>query len=71
MPYNILQMAKLSDTSRFKPDKGFKGAEGGAHTGGRDAPVQFEKEGASNDTFGINDLVGHRSKRPRHDEDDD
>lgn len=64
-------MAKLSDTSRFKPDKGFKGAEGGVHAGGRDAPVQFEKEGAASDTFGINDLVGHRSKRQRHDEDDD
>lgn len=35
-------MAKLSDTSRFKPDKGFKGAESSAEPGGRSAPVQFE-----------------------------
>eukprot|EP01035_Chromulina_nebulosa_P019516 gene19516-25412_t len=37
------QMAKLSDTSRFRPDKGFKGAEGGVNAGPRDAPVQFER----------------------------
>jgi hypothetical protein len=36
------QMAKLQDTSRFRPDKGFKGAEG-ASSGPRDAPVQFER----------------------------
>ena len=28
---------------RFKPDKGFQGAEGGAGAGPRDAPVQFER----------------------------
>ncbi len=39
----ILQMAMLSETSRFKADKGFKGAEGGERAAGRDAPVQFEK----------------------------
>lgn len=37
------QLAKLSDTSKFRPDKGFKGAEGGASAGPRDAPVQFER----------------------------
>eukprot|EP01039_Chlorochromonas_danica_P005445 gene5445-5993_t len=38
------QMDKLLNTSRFRPDKGFKGAEGGGRgQGGRDAPVQFEK----------------------------
>jgi SNW domain-containing protein 1 len=37
------QIAKLSDTSRFRPDKGFQGAEGGAKHAPRDAPVQFEK----------------------------
>ena len=61
-------MAKLSDTSRFKADKGFRGAEG-AQAGGRDAPVQFEKQAA--DPFGITELVGHRAKRARHDDDDD
>lgn len=34
------QMDKLNDTSRFKADKGFKGAEGGASAGGRSEPVQ-------------------------------
>ena len=33
-------MEKLNDTSRFKADKGFKGAEGGGRTGGRSEPVQ-------------------------------
>jgi SNW domain-containing protein 1 len=49
------QIAKLSDTSRFKPDKGFKGAEGGVGAGGRDAPVQFER----------NDDNGDSRSRPR------
>lgn len=35
------QMEKLNDTSRFKADKGFKGAEGGGGGGGgRSEPVQ-------------------------------
>ena len=37
------QLAKLTNTSRFRPDKGFQGAEGGGDSGPRDAPVQFEK----------------------------
>lgn len=40
------QYAKLKAgaTSRFQPDKGFSGAEGGGSSGGaRNAPVQFEK----------------------------
>jgi len=42
------QYSKLKSgaTSRFQPDKGFKGAEGGGSTAGgsaRNAPVQFEK----------------------------
>ena len=49
------QMAKLSDvTGRFKPDKGFRGAEGGGRAP-REAPVQFERPGA--DPFGINEIV--------------
>ena len=56
------QMAKLSDTSRFKADKGFKGAEGGSGAGPRDAPVQFERA-KDEDEFGIEDIV--RSKKSR------
>ena len=39
------QLAKLQDTSRFKPSKGFAGTDTGSdqHTGGRTQPVQFEK----------------------------
>ena len=74
-------MAKLADTSRFKADKGFKGAEGGERGAARDAPVQFEKgrdynerdddgDGGRNgdrDPFGIHDVVkDNRSKRSRY-----
>ena len=53
------QMAKLSDVAgRFKPDKGFTGAEGGRGVP-RDAPVQFERPSA--DPFGIHDIVGSSS----------
>jgi SNW domain-containing protein 1 len=58
------QMAKLSDTSKFKPDKGFKGAEGGSGAP-RDAPVQFERM-REEDPFGIDDIVG-KSKKARYD----
>jgi len=36
---------KRGATSKFAPDKGFGGADGGATQGGasRNAPVQFEK----------------------------
>lgn len=37
------QLKNLSDTSRFKADKGFRGAETSATGGKRDAPVQFER----------------------------
>mmetsp|Transcript_100348 Transcript_100348/g.197020 ORF Transcript_100348/g.197020 Transcript_100348/m.197020 type:complete len:641 (+) Transcript_100348:23-1945(+) len=38
------QYKQLSDTSRFKADKGFRGTEqNGASGGKRDAPVQFER----------------------------
>jgi SNW domain-containing protein 1 len=73
---------KLTDTSKFRPDKGFMGAEArsGDTAGGRSAPVQFEKEGTSSrtagdDPFGIGDLVGtgskHRSGGGRDDAIDD
>ena len=37
------QYKKLADTSRFKPDKGFRGAES-SEGQSRDAPVQFERD---------------------------
>lgn len=46
------QLKKLSDTSRFKADKGFRGTEGGSG-GPRNAPVQFEKDEAEQDPFGL------------------
>jgi SNW domain-containing protein 1 len=61
------QMSKLSDTSRFKPDKGFKGADGGGNGAPREAPVQFERA-REDDPFGINDIVGtSKAKKPRRD----
>lgn len=51
------QIAKLADTSRFKPDKGFKGAESGGGIA-REAPVQFERSNQD----------GSSSKRSRHEE---
>ena len=58
------QMSKLSDTSRFKPDKGFKGAEGGEGAP-REAPVQFERA-REEDPFGINQIVDSgKSKKSR------
>jgi SNW domain-containing protein 1 len=60
------QLAKLRDTSRFKPDKGFKGAEGGTGAGGRDAPVQFER---ARDDDEVDDTV--QTKRQRRDSHDD
>jgi SNW domain-containing protein 1 len=82
------QMKQLSDTSRFKADKGFKGAEQSVSGGKRDAPVQFERAGApsnsssnhhsddrhsqdrkaaTEDPFGINDIVGNDRKKSRRD----
>lgn len=39
------QLEKLSNTSKFKADKGFKGTEAYASTGPRSDPVQFEAAG--------------------------
>ena len=41
------QMAKLTDTSRFQPDKGFQGTEGAPRSMNRSAPVQFERATAA------------------------
>ncbi len=62
-------MDKLKDTSRFKADKGFKGAESAPGGMKRAAPVQFEK-GGDKDPFGVNDILGSR-KKARHDDDSD
>ena len=64
------QMAKLTDTSRFRPDKGFKGADGGNSAGPRDAPVQFETM-REDDGRHDNGRDERRSKKARHDSDDD
>lgn len=67
--------AKLADTSRFKADKGFQGADGGRGGGkGREAPVQFEKV-AEADPYRPRAERRHspspprRNKRSRHDDD--
>jgi SNW domain-containing protein 1 len=46
---------KVLKTARFKPDKGFSGADGtaAAAAGPRSAPVQFEKEAEGDDPFGL------------------
>ena len=43
------------NTARFKPDKGFGGAEGGSSGGAnpRSGAVQFEKDAAEQDPFGL------------------
>jgi hypothetical protein len=58
-------MEKLKDTSRFKPDKGFKGAEGGVRGEGRSEPVQFEKlhTATAADPFGIDEIVDGSSRK--------
>ena len=37
------QFKELSNTSKFKPDKGFRGADSSESNSGRDGPVQFER----------------------------
>lgn len=62
------QLAKLKDTSRFRPDKGFAGTQGAPEGGGgRSAPVQFEKareREPEEDPFDIGEIV--QKKRQRH-----
>lgn len=62
------QMKQLSDTSRFRADKGFRGTEASAAGGKRDAPVQFEK--AETDG-GDRDSGRRESDRSRGDRDRD
>jgi len=61
------QLKDLSDTSRFRADKGFKGAEQTAG-GKRDAPVQFERaegEGRANvDANRARDREREREREP-------
>lgn len=57
------QMAKLTDTSRFKADKGFMGTQSASSGGPREAPVQFEKaRDREEDPFGIDDIVSKKSR---------
>ena len=72
------QLAKLANTSRFRPDKGFQGAEGNTGAGPRDAPVQFEKARES-DPYDRKDRdrernhhdEGRSSKRAKYHSDED
>lgn len=58
------QMEKLKDTSRFKADKGFKGAEERATgAGGRSEPVQFESASSSRRHDDDDDASRKRSRR--------
>lgn len=65
------QIKQLQDTSRFRADKGFAGAEGqaaAAAAGGRSAPVQFEKAKvprSDDDVFGLDELTGGAKKARR------
>ena len=66
------QMAKLSDTSRFKADRGFKGAEERARPGGRDAPVVFESaDSSSRRRYDDDDRGDSMRKKHRRDDDDE
>jgi SNW domain-containing protein 1 len=38
------QYKELTNTSKFKPDKGFRGADSSDANSGRDGPVQFQRE---------------------------
>ena len=60
------QIAQLKETSRFKADRGFAGAEVSRNSGEtRTAPVQFEKARGREDVFGLDDISGG-SKKPRN-----
>ncbi|KAJ3695848.1 hypothetical protein LUZ60_001225 [Juncus effusus] len=51
------QLEKIMKTERFKPDKGFTGAERGAGgSGKRDRPVEFDKA-EENDPFGLDQFL--------------
>jgi SNW domain-containing protein 1 len=51
------------DTTRFKPDKGFKGADVSA--GPRSKPVEFERDANEQDPFGLGTLVSDVKGRKR------
>jgi hypothetical protein len=74
---------KLTTTEKFRPDKGFAGADYGSGGGGREKPVQFEKEGEKRresdggkrrgrdeedeDFFGVGQLMDDGRKEGRKD----
>lgn len=60
-------MDRIITTNRFVPEKGFAGAADNVRSG----PVQFEKQAANEDLFGLNDLLGDSSSRKRSGRDDD
>ena len=49
------QYSELKSTDKFRPAKGFAGAESGRGVE-RDKPVQFEKE-ARSDPFGVEEIL--------------
>lgn len=61
---NQQDFEKLLDTTKFRPDKGFSGAVNtsqSAPKGGRDKPVEFEKQEPEQDPFGIDEFL-HTAK---------
>jgi len=62
----------LKGAAKFRPAKGFAGAEGGESAGPRDGPVQFEKEKES-DPFGLDSFLqsAKDGKRRRDDSPDE
>ena len=52
---------RVLQTSRFKPNKGFEGTEGGG-SGARDGPVQFERLQDEADPFGVDQFLSSVSK---------
>jgi hypothetical protein len=50
-------MSSLLDTSKFKADRGFSGADSRAEFGGRTKPVEFEKAAGGTDSFGIEQFL--------------
>ena len=67
-----LSQLRDADTNRFRPDKGFQGAEAGERAGPRDAPVQFERgDVASNKNRDTYDREDRQPRRREYEEDGD
>lgn len=64
------QYRKIANADKFRPDKGFAGADYGARQA-RDRPVQFEKEGGAASSRGGGDEGGSARRRGREEEDEE